>query len=317
MALVIADRVQQTGTANTTVSFNLSSNVTGFQSFAVIGNGNTTYYAATDATGNWEVGVGTYSTTGPILTRTTIIASSNSNTAVTFSGTVTVFVTYPAEDAVYANGTVLVAPSGALLPTTNGGTGTSGLSGYVYGNGGSAMTASTTIPTSALTGTLPVVNGGTGASTASITSFNNITGYSASGATGTTSSNLVFSTSPTLTTPALGAATATSIVASNGLYSTGTYGGSYTDGIVLDYATGNGRVSVGTGDNLTFYTGGLANTATLTLNTSGAIGVGSSPSYGTSGQFLTSSGSGSAPTWTTPSSISQAKATALVMTLGF
>jgi len=279
MALVIADRVQQQGSANTTVSFTLSSGVTGYQSFSVIGNGNTTYYAATDASGNWEVGVGTYSTTGPTLTRTTIISSSNSGSAVsTFGNPVNVFVTYPSEDAVYANGTVLVAPSGAILP---------------------------------------VANGGTGASTASITSFNNITGYSASGATGTTSSNLVFSTSPTLTTPALGAATATSIVASNGLYSTGTYGGSYTDGIVLDYATGNGRVSVGTGDNLTFYTGGLANTATLTLNTSGAIGVGSSPSYGTSGQFLTSSGSGSAPTWTTPSSISQAKVTALVMTLGF
>jgi hypothetical protein len=44
-----------------------------------------------------------------------------------------------------------------------------------------------------------VANGGTGASTASITSFNNITGYTASGATGTTSSNLVFAASPTLT----------------------------------------------------------------------------------------------------------------------
>jgi hypothetical protein len=46
---------------------------------------------------------------------------------------------------------------------------------------------------------IPVANGGTGASTASITSFNNITGYTASGATGTTSSNLVFAASPTLT----------------------------------------------------------------------------------------------------------------------
>jgi hypothetical protein len=96
MAFVLADRVQQTGTANTTVSFTLSGSVTGFQSFAVVGNTNTTYYAATDATGNWEVGIGTYSTTGPTLTRTTILASSNSGSAVTFSGTVTVFVTYPA-----------------------------------------------------------------------------------------------------------------------------------------------------------------------------------------------------------------------------
>ena len=60
-------------------------------------------------------------------------------------------------------------------------------------------------------GILPVANGGTNASTASITSFNNITGYTASGATGTTSTNLVFSTSPTLTTPTIGVATATSV----------------------------------------------------------------------------------------------------------
>ena len=54
-----------------------------------------------------------------------------------------------------------------------------------------------------LAGTLAVANGGTNATTASITSFNNITGYTASGATGTTSTSLVFSTSPTLTTPTL------------------------------------------------------------------------------------------------------------------
>ena len=55
--------------------------------------------------------------------------------------------------------------------------------------------------TTHVSGTLPVANGGTNASSASITAFNNITGYSASGATGTTTTNLVFSTSPTLTTP--------------------------------------------------------------------------------------------------------------------
>ena len=95
MAFVLADRVQQTGTANTTVSFTLSGSVTGFQAFTVIGDTNTTYYAATDASGNWEVGIGTYAT-GGTLTRTTVIASSSSGSAVTFSGTVNVFVTYPA-----------------------------------------------------------------------------------------------------------------------------------------------------------------------------------------------------------------------------
>jgi len=95
VALVLLDRAQQTGTANTTVSFTLTGTVTGFQSLAGIGNTNTTYYSAFDASGNWEVGVGTYSTTGPTLTRTTILSSSNSGSAVTFSGTVNVFITYP------------------------------------------------------------------------------------------------------------------------------------------------------------------------------------------------------------------------------
>ena len=121
MALVLADRVQQTGTANTTVSFTLSGSVTGYQSFAVVGNGNTTYYAATDGSVNWEVGIGTYSTTGPTLTRTTVVASSNSGSAVTFSGTVNVFVTYPAEKSVNldANGVAVIGTGTALGGTTN------------------------------------------------------------------------------------------------------------------------------------------------------------------------------------------------------
>jgi len=130
MALVVADRVQQTGTANTTVSFTLSGSVTGFQSFAVVGDTNTTYYTATDASGNWEVGLGTYSTTGPTLTRTTILSSSNSNTAVTFSGTVNVFVTYPASYAIttanvqtltnkWVQPRVLASTANSATPTLN------------------------------------------------------------------------------------------------------------------------------------------------------------------------------------------------------
>jgi hypothetical protein len=75
---------------------------------------------------------------------------------------------------------------------------------------------------------LTVANGGTGASSAGIAAFNNITGYTASGATGTTSTNLVFSTSPTLVTPVLGVASATSLalggaaIGSNALAITGT-----------------------------------------------------------------------------------------------
>jgi hypothetical protein len=99
MALVLLDRAQETATANTTVSFTLTGAFTGYQTLAGVGNGNTTYYGATDGT-NWETGIGTYSTTGPTLTRTTILASSNSNAAVTFTGTVTVWVDYPASKSV-------------------------------------------------------------------------------------------------------------------------------------------------------------------------------------------------------------------------
>jgi hypothetical protein len=116
MALIFADRVQQTGTANTTVSFTLSGAVTGYQSFSAIGNTNTTYYSATDINGNWEVGVGTYSTTGPTLTRTTILSSSNSGSAVTFTSTVNVWCDYSAKKVVIhdASGNVLLTGSTTL-----------------------------------------------------------------------------------------------------------------------------------------------------------------------------------------------------------
>jgi hypothetical protein len=136
MALALNDRVQQTGVANTTVSFTLTGSVTGFQSFAVVGNGNTTYYSSFDATGNWEVGIGTYSTTGPTLTRTTILASSNSGTAVTFSGTVNVFVTYPSEKSVNLDASDNVSALGTVSSGTWQGT----TVGVAYG--GTGVTAS-------------------------------------------------------------------------------------------------------------------------------------------------------------------------------
>ena len=132
MALALNDRVQQQGTANTTVSFTLTSLVTGFQSFAVIGNGNTTYYSATDASGNWEVGIGTYSTTGPTLTRNTILSSSNSGSAVTFSGVVNVFVTYPSEKSVNLDGSDNVS----ALGTVSSGTWQGSTVGVAYGGTG-------------------------------------------------------------------------------------------------------------------------------------------------------------------------------------
>ena len=98
MSLIIADRVKETTSVTGTGPATLLGAVTGFQSFSVVGNTNVTYYCIADQTGpNWEVGIGTYSTTGPTLTRTTILSSSNAGAAVTFtSGTKDIFVTYPA-----------------------------------------------------------------------------------------------------------------------------------------------------------------------------------------------------------------------------
>lgn len=122
MPLVLANRVQESATANTTVSFTLTGAVFGFQTFAVIGDTNTTYYSATDGSGNWEVGLGTYSTTGPTLTRTTIYASSNSNLAVTFSGAVNVFVTYPSGRSVNLDASGNVSALGTISSGTWQGT---------------------------------------------------------------------------------------------------------------------------------------------------------------------------------------------------
>ena len=102
MALQLADRVQETATVNTTVSFTLTGAVVGYQSFATaITSGNTTYYGATDGV-NWEVGLATY--TAGTLTRTTVYSSSNAGAAVsTFSNPVLVYVDYPAKNAAYSS----------------------------------------------------------------------------------------------------------------------------------------------------------------------------------------------------------------------
>ena len=103
MALVLKDRVKVLATTTGTGAFTLGSAVTGFQSFSVIGDGNTTYYTiAAQATPDWEVGIGTYTASGTLLSRDTILESSNGGSAVDFpAGTKDVFVTYPAERATY------------------------------------------------------------------------------------------------------------------------------------------------------------------------------------------------------------------------
>ena len=98
MALVLANRVQETSTTTGTGTLTLAGAVLGYQTFAAgIGSGNTCYYAITSSTGAWEVGIGTVGT--GTLARTTLLSSSTGS-LVSFTGTLNVYVTYPSEKSV-------------------------------------------------------------------------------------------------------------------------------------------------------------------------------------------------------------------------
>ena len=101
MALVLKDRVKETTTTTGTGTYTLAGAASGaFEAFSVIGDGNTTYYCCTDGT-DFEIGIGTYTASGTTLARTTILQSSNSDNAVSWTaGTRTIFCTLPAEKIV-------------------------------------------------------------------------------------------------------------------------------------------------------------------------------------------------------------------------
>ena len=126
MPLVLRDRVKVTTATTGTGTLTLGAAAIGFQSFAVIGNGNTTYYTITDtAAGTWEVGIGTYTASGTTLSRDFVLESSNSGNLVNFgSGDKDVFVTYPAERAVvggmgYVENAALITQSSSINPGNN------------------------------------------------------------------------------------------------------------------------------------------------------------------------------------------------------
>jgi hypothetical protein len=140
MALVIADRVRETTASSGTGTITLAGAFAGFQPFSVIGNGNTTYYCIIDAaTGAWEVGIGTYTSSGNTLSRDTVLSSSNSDALVPFAaGTKDVICTQPAERAV-----LLDSATNATIPgiTLSGGT----ANGVAYLNGSKVLTTGTAL----------------------------------------------------------------------------------------------------------------------------------------------------------------------------
>ena len=121
MAFVLNDRVKETTTSTGTGTINLAGAETGFETFvAGVGNSNTCYYCIAHQSANeFEVGLGTVTDATPdTLARTTIISSSNSDSAVDFSaGTKDVFCTLPASKAIAvpASGDMTVDVPGSII----------------------------------------------------------------------------------------------------------------------------------------------------------------------------------------------------------
>jgi hypothetical protein len=292
MALVLKDRVQETTTTTGTGTLTLGGAVTGYQSFSAIGNSNTTYYTIYAPGGTeWEVGIGTYTASGTTLSRTTVLASSNSGSLVSFSaGTKNVWCDYPAGKAVYydlngnlstnsiSEGFSNVAATGTTTTLT-----VASVPNYVVtGSGGQTyqLPDATTLPS----GVNYTFNNNQSSGT--IVVKNNSSTTIATIQAGGYVDVILLSNSI-----AAGSWDVHTFAPSNVSWSTNTldYAGSITS------ATWNGNTVAynrgGTGQSSAFVAGGV-----VYGSTTSALAV---TPIGTSGQVLTSQGAGT-PTWTTP-----------------
>ena len=267
MSLELGDRIRETTSVTGTSSAVLLGAVTGFQSFAVIGNGNTCYYTISDQSGpNWEVGIGTYSTSGPTLARTTILSSSNSGAIVPFpAGTKDIFVTYPSEKSVNLDESDNVSPLGTIasgtwqatsIKTNYGGT---GLTSYTAGD--LSYYASGTALTKLGIGS----SGQVLTSTGSAPQWSTLSGVAVTTFAGGT-------TGLTPATATSGAVTlAGTLVAANG----GTGQSSYTAGDLL-YATGStalSKLGIGTNGQALLVSGGTLSWGTASATTINALTI--------------------------------------------
>ena len=155
MALVVADRVKETTTSTGTGAITLGGAEPNFRTFSsVLSDADTTYYAIIDDNNlAFEVGLGTYASSGNTITRTTVLASSNSNNAVNFSaGTKDVFITYPADKSVNRDASGNVSVSGGVTATSFTGNITGNVTGNVTGDVTGDVTGAVTATQVDLTG---------------------------------------------------------------------------------------------------------------------------------------------------------------------
>jgi hypothetical protein len=172
MALILADRVRETSTTTGTGTLTLGGAVTSYQSFAVVGDANTTYYTIVNQNAaEWEVGIGTYTASGTTLARTTVLSSSNAGSLVNFSaGTKDVWGDYPAAKAVttdtlaYPPDIGFTTPAAGAFTTLSASSTVSGTGFSTYlasppAIGGTAAAAGTftTIESTVATGTAPLI----------------------------------------------------------------------------------------------------------------------------------------------------------------
>jgi hypothetical protein len=117
VALRIKDRVKQgtTTTGSGTINLDVSFSSSGFQDFSALGNGTETYYAIEEGS-NFEIGLGTYNSN--TLTRSTILDSSNGGAKIALNGNANVFVTYPADKAVFTDADNNATVTGLIVGQT-------------------------------------------------------------------------------------------------------------------------------------------------------------------------------------------------------
>ena len=268
MSLVLADRVRETTTSTGTGTITLGGAVTGFQSFSVIGNNNTTYYTIA-GTSQWEVGIGTYY--GGTLARDTVLSSSTGSKIDFTAGSKDVFVTYPAGKSVNED-----ANNRVLIPYTSGTTNVGSLNvGDATGHTDSGVIAGFTASEPLYLYTS--LQNTSSANTSYASYAVNDGGHTAYGELGINNANYSYTAA-------------------------GFPNNGFSTPLASFVESYGGPLVLGSWDNqkISFIVNGSVNTTdAMTINTNGSVAF--NGQVGTMGQVLQSNAT-SAPTWVTPSS---------------